>query len=326
MQYKSNFQKFAYFTLKQSNQPILWIDQDGTILHVNDATCRMSGFNRDELEEGKIFDLHPEEDIHTWKEQWLRLLEQKKLFFEKWQPTRKGTWLRLKVMQNLIEMDGQAYSVSIIEDRTEEYAMEKKVQESERRLATLMSNLPGMAYRCLRDENWTMEFVSEGCKKLTGYASADLTGNRVLSYNSIIIPEDREMVKKQVGESLAHHQFFEIKYRIRQPSGEIRWVWERGTAVPDDNDQLTAIEGFVTDITAIKHAEQELIEKEQALRKLKDQLEEETIYLREEIKLNSNFEEIISRSEVFRKVLKQVEQVAATDSTVLIQGETGTGM
>ena len=95
--------------------------------------------------------------------------------------------------------------------------------------------------------------------------------------------------------------------------------------MPDDNDQLTAIEGFVTDITAIKHAEQELIEKEQALRKLKDQLEEETIYLREEIKLNSNFEEIISRSEVFRKVLKQVEQVAATDSTVLIQGETGTG-
>ncbi len=203
--------------------------------------------------------------------------------------------------------------------------MEKKVQESERRLATLMSNLPGMAYRCLRDENWTMEFVSEGCKKLTGYASADLTGNRVLSYNSIIIPEDRAMVKKQVSESLAHFQYFEIKYRIRQPSGEIRWVWERGTAVPDDTDQLTAIEGFVTDITDIKHAEQELIEKEQALRKLKDQLEEETIYLREEIKLSSNFEEIISRSEVFRKVLRQVEQVAATDSTVLIQGETGTG-
>jgi len=52
-------------------------------------------------------------------------------------------------------------------------------------------------------------------------------------------------------------------------------------------------------------------------------MEEETIYLREEIKLNSNFEEIISRSDVFRKVLKQVEQVAATDSTVLIQGESG---
>jgi len=325
MRHQSNFQKLFHYTVKQSNQPILWIDHEGTILHVNDAACRLSGFDHEELEGAKVYDLHTDENIDTWKDQWSRLLEQKKLSFEKWQPTRKGTWLRLKVMQNLIEMDGQAYSVSIIEDRTEEYAMEKKVQESERRLATLMSNLPGMAYRCLRDENWTMEFVSEGCKKLTGYASADLTGNRVLSYNSIIIPEDRAMVKKQVSESLAHFQYFEIKYRIRQPSGEIRWVWERGTAVPDDTDQLTAIEGFVTDITDIKHAEQELIEKEQALRKLKDQLEEETIYLREEIKLSSNFEEIISRSEVFRKVLRQVEQVAATDSTVLIQGETGTG-
>ena len=325
MRHQSNFQKLSHYTVKQSNQPILWIDHEGTILHVNDAACRLSGFDHEQLEGAKVYDLHTDENIDTWKDQWSRLLEQKKLSFEKWQPTRKGTWLRLKVMQNLIEMDGQAYSVSIIEDRTEEYAMEKKVQESERRLATLMSNLPGMAYRCLRDENWTMEFVSEGCKKLTGYASADLTGNRVLSYNSIIIPEDRAMVKKQVSESLAHFQYFEIKYRIRQPSGEIRWVWERGTAVPDDTDQLTAIEGFVTDITDIKHAEQELIEKEQALRKLKDQLEEETIYLREEIKLSSNFEEIISRSEVFRKVLRQVEQVAATDSTVLIQGETGTG-
>jgi transcriptional regulator with GAF, ATPase, and Fis domain len=105
----------------------------------------------------------------------------------------------------------------------------------------------------------------------------------------------------------------------------MRWVWEKGTGIADENGEITAIEGFITDITDIKKAEQELIQKEQALRKLKNQLEEETIYLREEIKLNSNFEEIISNSESFRKVLKRVEQVAATDSTVLIQGETGTG-
>jgi PAS domain S-box-containing protein len=325
MQYRSNFQKFAYFTVKQSNQPILWIDQHGTILYVNDATCRLSGFDQNELEGAKVYDLHSDEDIDTWKEQWSRLLENKELSFEKWQPTQSGNWLRVKVMQNLIEMNGKAYSVSIIEDKTEEYAMNKRIEESERRLATLMSNLPGMAYRCHNDENWTMEFVSEGCKKLTGYDSEDLTWNRVLSYNSLIIPEDREMVKKEVDQKIKNRQPFEIKYRIRKPSGKIRWVWERGTAVPDDNDQLTAIEGFITDITDIKHAEQELIEKEQALRKLKDQLEEETIYLREEIKLNSNFEEIISRSDVFKKVLRQVEQVAATDTTVLIQGETGTG-
>ncbi len=197
MQHQSNFQKLAHYTVKQSNQPILWIDHDGTILHVNDATCRLSGFDKNEVEGTKVYDLHPDEDIDTWKDQWSRLLEHKKFSFEKWQPTQRGRWHRVKVMQNLIEMDGQAYSVSIIEDKTEEYEMEKKIEESERRLATLMGNLPGMAYRCHNDEYWTMEFVSEGCRKLTGYDSEELTGNRVISYNSLIIPEDREMVKKR---------------------------------------------------------------------------------------------------------------------------------
>lgn len=58
---------------------------------------------------------------------------------------------------------------------------------------------------------------------------------------------------------------------------------------------------------------------------LKCRLEAENIYLQEEIKLQHNFEEIKSRSEPLKKVLRKVEQVASTDSTVLILGETGTG-
>jgi chemotaxis protein methyltransferase CheR len=58
---------------------------------------------------------------------------------------------------------------------------------------------------------------------------------------------------------------------------------------------------------------------------LKNQLQAENVYLQEEIKLNHNFEEIIGRSAAMTKVLRNVEQVAATDATVLILGETGTG-
>jgi transcriptional regulator with GAF, ATPase, and Fis domain len=58
---------------------------------------------------------------------------------------------------------------------------------------------------------------------------------------------------------------------------------------------------------------------------LKNKLQAENMYLQEEIKLNSNFEEIIGKSKQVREVLNKVEQVAPTDSTVLVLGETGTG-
>ncbi len=199
------------------------------------------------------------------------------------------------------------------------------MNESERKLATLISNLPGIAYRCRNDAQWTMEFVSQGSQELTGYKAEDLVENKVMDFNSLILPGDRFKIRKEIDIQMARNAHFEVVYRIKKPDNRIAWLWERGKGIPDESGQVTAIEGFITDITKMKEAERQLIEKDKALEKLKDQLEEETIYLRQEIKVHSNFEEIICHSDLFKKVLMQIEQVASTDSTVLIQGETGTG-
>src|SRR5262249_45269059 len=73
-----------------------------------------------------------------------------------------------------------------------------KLQENERMLAPLMSNLPGMAYRCWNDRNWTSEFVSEGCFDLTGYRPADLIGDQGIFYAQLIHPDDREQIWNEV--------------------------------------------------------------------------------------------------------------------------------
>lgn len=82
---------------------------------------------------------------------------------------------------------------------------------------------------------------------------------------------------------------------------------------------------IIRDITERINRENELKGALDELQEIKKHLEAENVYLKEESHLNSNFSDIIGQSKTFKKVLRKVEQVAITDTTVLILGETGTG-
>ncbi|NLH16355.1 MAG: PAS domain S-box protein [Phycisphaerae bacterium] len=147
--------------------------------------------------------------------------------------------------------------VAMFLEVTERKRAEQVIRESQRRLSTLMSNLPGIAYRCSNNRDWTMDFISEGCMALTGYPSSDLIGNAKLSYNDIIVPEDREMVWETVQKALSGKRPYQITYRIRAADGTVKWVWEQGRGIYDDTGKLEALEGFVADMTARVLAEQQ---------------------------------------------------------------------
>ncbi len=147
--------------------------------------------------------------------------------------------------------------IGVDKDITERIQAAEALQEREQRYYTLLKNLDGMVYRCKNDPDWTMEFVSEGCFSLTGYQPDELEGNRVISFNDLILPEYREYLWNLWQERLSEHQPVEVEYRIKTANGEIRWVWERGIGVFDNKNNLLHLEGYITDITKRKLAEEE---------------------------------------------------------------------
>jgi PAS domain S-box-containing protein len=144
---------------------------------------------------------------------------------------------------------GNDQLIVIVRDITERKIAEDKLAENRRTLQTLMSNLPGMAYRCRNDHDWTMEFVSEGCVSLTGYQPTELINRSKIAYNNLIHPDECEHIWNTIQDALKERKRFQMTYRIKTADGEQKWVWEQGQGVFNQKGELLAIEGFISDIT-----------------------------------------------------------------------------
>lgn len=145
--------------------------------------------------------------------------------------------------------------VLVFRNQTDERNYQKTILEQKRQVQTLLSNLPGMAYKCVNDEQWTMEFVSDGSFDLTGYASDEIIQSKTISYGDLLSSDDRELVWGMVQKAIAAHESFEIEYRINSKDGTTKWVWEKGIGIYNSEGECTSIEGFVSDIDQRKAAE-----------------------------------------------------------------------
>jgi PAS domain S-box-containing protein len=137
------------------------------------------------------------------------------------------------------------------------------------RFNTLLDHIPGMVFQSRNDSNHTLEYVSKGCLKVTGYSADELIRNRVVSYGDLIYPDDREMVWLNIQNAVVQQKQYELVYRIHTQSRQIKWVREVGSgSIPiAGSDQL--LEGFITDITDWKVAEETIqrqVQRFQALR------------------------------------------------------------
>lgn len=173
-------------------------------------------------------------------------------------PDGSFVWVRI-IVSPISLKDGRLYNhICLVQDITWQKTIEAELMESERAKSVLLSNIPGMAYKCRYDPEWTMEFVSRRCHELTGYPPECLIGNKVLSFNEIIAPEYREGLRDKWKAALSKGQPLRSEYEIITANGERKWVLELGEGVLNNNGVADTLEGIIIDITDRKLVENRL--------------------------------------------------------------------
>ncbi|MFH0725638.1 MAG: sigma 54-interacting transcriptional regulator [Pseudomonadota bacterium] len=224
----------------------------------------------------------------------------------------KGGYVWISAAPILDSENHIAGAIESIRDVTQIKQTERNIRESERRLSTLMNNLPGMAYRIVKDENsWRVEFVSEGCRQIFGVESSHFMGRNVLELKRLIHPDDRNRVVDKVLAAVADMKSFSDEYRILSVNDETKWVFDKAEAVLRHTDGSVSIEGFMADFTVYKQME--------------EKLKNENLVLRSTMRDRYRFQGIIGRCKAMQDVFELILKAATTEDNVFVSGESGTG-
>lgn len=261
---------------ENSGDAILFTIPDGTVLSANPEACKILGRS-----EADIMKLGRSEIIDMKDPRLPDALELRKRtgqFKGELNMLRNnGTIFPAEISSTLFKDSlGDERTSLTFRDITERKRMEEELRLSKRELSTLMNNLPGMVYTCLNDTNWTLKFINEGSFDLTGYLLDELIESKTISYNEIIHPDDQKRVWEIKQLFIEKSETYDLEYRIVSKSGKVKYVWDRGQAIYTTDNQLSHLEGFITEITDRKNME-DALRKSQLLLKASLECQRDTI-------------------------------------------------
>ncbi len=176
---------------------------------------------------------------------------------------------------------------------------DQELRESQRSHQTLLSNLPGMAYRSRPGSPWRIDFVSDGALELTGYPPSRLVGSGKDSYVGLIDPDDQMALRHDIELAIAAGQPFHLNYRITTAGGDVKWVMEQGRAIHDETGAVERLEGIITDVT----------DRIQARHLLQQRVEERTRELATLLSVSTSVASTLALEPLLGVILDQLRQV-----------------
>jgi formate hydrogenlyase transcriptional activator len=292
-------------------QSVVVLAPDGNTIYANRVALDLTGLTIAEVNDKGFFArvFHPDDVDRVREERRVRLLEGLPFDLEMRALFKSGQY-RWQIVQYdpLKDERGQTIRWYVtgtdIDDRKRS---EQKLQESEENLRTITDAIRQSIVVLARDG--TMLYANRVVREVTGLTIREVNDKTFLM--RVYHPDDLDRILAERQEGLLRGTPFELEARVLIKSGQYRWWLLQYNPLKDERGQIMRWYGTGTDIDDQKKTE--------------EQLRNENLVLREEIDRSSMFEEIVGSCKPMRQVLKQVEKVAPSDSTVLILGETGTG-
>jgi PAS domain S-box-containing protein len=239
------------------------------------------------------------------------------LYLENRQMPEVFTLDRVEILQHLSSQFGVSVENALLFDSLSQKV--KELRQSEERYRTLNENVPVGVFRS--SNSGQVISINPAASKMFGVdAEEDMPSYQVADFY-----KDPEKRRGFLSQLKTEGKITDFEAEFRRKDGSSFWGAISATQVTDEDGNFNFIDGVVQDISERKHAEESLKLSYLKIEQLKNQLEAESAYLQDEIKLEHNFENIIGQSKALKYVLHRVEQVAPLDSPVLIMGETGTG-
>jgi transcriptional regulator with PAS, ATPase and Fis domain/HAMP domain-containing protein len=307
----------------------VWKVAGGGALHLSDEWYRIYEFDPEKGMPGweeRLKRLHPE-DRDRWQKTIDRAIREKSEYDIEFRILLPDGTLKYMhtVGHPVLNASGELVQfVGSSTDITERVRAEQTLRRSEGYLAE--------AQRLSRSGSWAWNlrtralFWSQEHYRIYEYdpEETNLTWSHILER---VHPEDRAGVQRRAEMESTQSELVDSggDYRIVLPDGRIKHLHSIAHPVMNEFGEITEVVGTTMDVTEQYEARAALETAFEQIKELRDQLYKENIALREEVDKVSMFEEIVGSSEPLRRVLVQVAKVAATDSTVLILGETGTG-
>ncbi|MDJ0520263.1 MAG: PAS domain S-box protein [Trichodesmium sp. MO_231.B1] len=267
-------QKFSKVFRYSPDPIIITTFEDERFIEVNDSFLEIMGYRREEVIGYRVEELGIWVNLEERIDFRQHLEKQGVLQNQEYEFRVKSGETRICLLSvEMINIGNEICFLVVIKDITDRKRSEEALWESQIKLATLMSNLPGMAYRFRNDINRSAEFLSEGCYSLTGYQVQDFIGSNQVFLSQLIYPEDRQLLSNTIELTIQENRHYQVAYRITTKTGKIKWVCEQGIGVFSELGELIALEGFITDITDTKNAEASLKQYQTELRQQKQRLE-----------------------------------------------------